>query len=258
MGNPVSDTDENGLRLGQETEELHHDRVSLALGKVMHQARQANEWTQKVIWLQGSTRSRRLSRNTRMKQITFEIGSRMKVGRLEAAEDGRQKKKKKKISYFCSELYGGMEPGEYDSILESLGGANPIIFGATKNEKDSYRRKLKSFCAENGKLFYMVKDSRREVVRKGEVNSVIHKAHHVALNHQGRNAVIEFISQRYYWSGIKADVSKFIQRCHQCQLNRVNLKMSTELRPIRPPHEPFSTKHGSLHYVGYLCPSSTD
>ncbi|KAK0416963.1 hypothetical protein QR680_012774 [Steinernema hermaphroditum] len=47
MGNPVSDTDENGLRLGQETEELHHDRVSLALGKVMHQARQANEWTQK-------------------------------------------------------------------------------------------------------------------------------------------------------------------------------------------------------------------
>ncbi|KAK0416961.1 hypothetical protein QR680_012774 [Steinernema hermaphroditum] len=251
MGNPVSDTDENGLRLGQETEELHHDRVSLALGKVMHQARQANEWTQKVIWLQGSTRSRRLSRNTRMKQITVSYFFTLSSFSLFLLVRNRKQDE-------GSELYGGMEPGEYDSILESLGGANPIIFGATKNEKDSYRRKLKSFCAENGKLFYMVKDSRREVVRKGEVNSVIHKAHHVALNHQGRNAVIEFISQRYYWSGIKADVSKFIQRCHQCQLNRVNLKMSTELRPIRPPHEPFSTKHGSLHYVGYLCPSSTD
>ncbi|KAK0413215.1 hypothetical protein QR680_006667 [Steinernema hermaphroditum] len=76
MGNPVSDTDENGLRLGQETEELHHDRVSLSLGKVMHQARQADEWTQKI-WLQGSTRSRRLSRNTRMKQITMAHRSRI-------------------------------------------------------------------------------------------------------------------------------------------------------------------------------------
>ncbi|KAK0417264.1 hypothetical protein QR680_012913 [Steinernema hermaphroditum] len=117
----------------------------------MHLARQANEWTQKDL----------ATRVNEKPPVVTEYEN--------EADNG-------------SELYGGMEPGEYDSILESLGGANPIIFGATKNEKDSYRRKLKSFCAENGKLFYMVKDSRCEVVRKGEVNSVIHKAHHVALN----------------------------------------------------------------------------
>lgn len=34
-------------RLDEETEELHHERVSLSLGKVMQQARQAKEWSQK-------------------------------------------------------------------------------------------------------------------------------------------------------------------------------------------------------------------
>ncbi|KAK0417263.1 hypothetical protein QR680_012913 [Steinernema hermaphroditum] len=104
----------------------------------MHLARQANEWTQKDL----------ATRVNEKPPVVTEYEN--------EADNG-------------SELYGGMEPGEYDSILESLGGANPIIFGATKNEKDSYRRKLKSFCAENGKLFYMVKDSRCEVVRKGEL-----------------------------------------------------------------------------------------
>ncbi|KAK0417764.1 hypothetical protein QR680_013195 [Steinernema hermaphroditum] len=46
-GNKQHNTDKNALRLDQETEELHHDRVSLSLGKVMQQARQAKEWTQK-------------------------------------------------------------------------------------------------------------------------------------------------------------------------------------------------------------------
>lgn len=37
----------NLLRLDEETEELHHDRVPLCLGKAIQQARQAKEWTQK-------------------------------------------------------------------------------------------------------------------------------------------------------------------------------------------------------------------
>ncbi|VDN28360.1 unnamed protein product [Gongylonema pulchrum] len=39
----------NPARLDEETEELHHERVSLTLGKVMQQARQAKEWTQKEL-----------------------------------------------------------------------------------------------------------------------------------------------------------------------------------------------------------------
>ncbi|KAJ1362976.1 hypothetical protein KIN20_022717 [Parelaphostrongylus tenuis] len=37
----------NTLKLDEETDELHHERVSLSLGKAMQQARQAKEWTQK-------------------------------------------------------------------------------------------------------------------------------------------------------------------------------------------------------------------
>lgn len=35
------------FRLDEETEELHHERVSLSLGKTIQQARQAKEWGQK-------------------------------------------------------------------------------------------------------------------------------------------------------------------------------------------------------------------
>uniref|UniRef100_A0A914HID0 HTH cro/C1-type domain-containing protein n=1 Tax=Globodera rostochiensis TaxID=31243 RepID=A0A914HID0_GLORO len=42
-------TDKNTAVLDAETEELHHERVSLNLGKVIQQARQAKEWTQKEL-----------------------------------------------------------------------------------------------------------------------------------------------------------------------------------------------------------------
>ncbi|CAJ0586482.1 unnamed protein product, partial [Mesorhabditis spiculigera] len=40
-------SNKNTLHLDEETEELHHDRVSLNLGKVMQQARATKGWTQK-------------------------------------------------------------------------------------------------------------------------------------------------------------------------------------------------------------------
>ncbi|VDM48059.1 unnamed protein product [Toxocara canis] len=46
-GNRQHVSDKNTARLDEETEELHHERVSLSLGKVIQQARQAKEWTQK-------------------------------------------------------------------------------------------------------------------------------------------------------------------------------------------------------------------
>lgn len=39
--------DKNTARLDEETEELKHDHVTLELGKVLQQARQAKEWNQK-------------------------------------------------------------------------------------------------------------------------------------------------------------------------------------------------------------------
>jgi len=40
-------TEKNTARLDEETEELHHEKVSLSLGNVMQRARQAKEMTQK-------------------------------------------------------------------------------------------------------------------------------------------------------------------------------------------------------------------
>ncbi|KAI6222454.1 HTH cro/C1-type domain-containing protein [Aphelenchoides fujianensis] len=39
--------DKNTLRLDEETEVLHHEKVPLELGKILQQARQSKEWTQK-------------------------------------------------------------------------------------------------------------------------------------------------------------------------------------------------------------------
>ncbi|KAF8373768.1 mbf-1 [Pristionchus pacificus] len=46
-GNRQHSAAKNTLRLDEETEELHHERVSLSLGQAMQKARQAKEWTQK-------------------------------------------------------------------------------------------------------------------------------------------------------------------------------------------------------------------
>lgn len=46
-GNRQHTAAKNTARLDEETEELHHDKVPLCLGKAMQQARQAKEWTQK-------------------------------------------------------------------------------------------------------------------------------------------------------------------------------------------------------------------
>ncbi|CAB3406053.1 unnamed protein product [Caenorhabditis bovis] len=46
-GNRQHTAHKNTLRLDEETEELHHERVTLSLGKIMQQARAAKNWTQK-------------------------------------------------------------------------------------------------------------------------------------------------------------------------------------------------------------------
>ena len=46
-GNRQHTANKNTLRLDEETEELHHEKVSLSLGKVMQQARATKNWTQK-------------------------------------------------------------------------------------------------------------------------------------------------------------------------------------------------------------------
>ncbi|VDN05555.1 unnamed protein product [Thelazia callipaeda] len=46
-GNKQHQANKNTARLYEETEELHHQRVPLTLGKVIQKARQAKDWTQK-------------------------------------------------------------------------------------------------------------------------------------------------------------------------------------------------------------------
>lgn len=41
--------DKNTAKLDRETEELHHDTVSLDVGRLIQQARQAKGWTQKEL-----------------------------------------------------------------------------------------------------------------------------------------------------------------------------------------------------------------
>lgn len=57
--NKQSSAAKNTAKLDRETEELHHDHVSLSLSRVIQTARQAKEWTQKELATVGIVRRRR-------------------------------------------------------------------------------------------------------------------------------------------------------------------------------------------------------
>ena len=48
-GNKQHSTNKNTAKLDRETEELHHDTVSLDVSKLIMQGRQAKGWTQKEL-----------------------------------------------------------------------------------------------------------------------------------------------------------------------------------------------------------------
>ena len=48
------------------------------------------------------------------------------------------------------------------------------------------------------------------------------KAHHEppTSGHQGKHRTYAAVATRFWWRGLKADVTRFVQNCHSCQINK--------------------------------------
>uniref|UniRef100_A0A1I7YTG7 RNA-directed DNA polymerase n=1 Tax=Steinernema glaseri TaxID=37863 RepID=A0A1I7YTG7_9BILA len=130
-----------------------------------------------------------------------------------------------------------MQVEEYDNLIAFI--RDGELRGSEKNDRDVLRRKAVNFICENDMLFFVKKgtDTRREVVKEGDTKGIRDQSYAAGMDHDmdagdGHGW--------YYWRGIQADVDLYLKSCHQCQMNRVSLGVSTQLRPIRPPHSPCS------------------
>ncbi len=87
--------------------------------------------------------------------------------------------------------------------------------------------------------------------------SVIRLAHDGVAGHMGVRKTCDRLQRRFFWPGLKRDVSKFIKTCHVCQLTgKPNQKIPVApLQPIPAMSKPF--EHLLVDCVGPLPRSKT-
>lgn len=134
-----------------------------------------------------------------------------------------------------------MEDSKYKEIWKYLKyGEYPE--GATKEAKRDIRRRGELFYLENEELYYKPKrgtDMPKKVVSSINKERIIQACHDnpVSGGHFGRDKTLNKISQKYYWKGMKDDVSKYINQCDKCQRNSNKPPMQApELHPVPVPN----------------------
>lgn len=100
-------------------------------------------------------------------------------------------------------------------------------------------KKLKEIKLVNGLLKY--KQS-RVYVPQGKLRLLVLKEEHDSpiAGHRGEKATIATVSRRYYWPGMKEDITHFVKTCVKCQLNRASYqKQAGLLQPLPIPPGPW-------------------
>ena len=90
------------------------------------------------------------------------------------------------------------------------------------------------------------KDGRRIVTGKMEHKRLLIQAHHdmPVYGHPGINKTYQLVNRKYWWPGMRQDVTNYIKGCAECQRHKVNTRPTkAALSPIFPEHEamPFET-----------------
>ena len=72
-------------------------------------------------------------------------------------------------------------------------------------------------------------------------NWIMH-AHHDEHGHRNATDTVKLIQKRYFWTGMSADVSKYVKQCMKCALNNRNTSqlISGLLHPREVPLQPFA------------------
>jgi hypothetical protein len=100
-------------------------------------------------------------------------------------------------------------------------------------------KKSKEIKLVNGLLKY--KQS-RVYVPQGKLRLLVLKEEHDSpiAGHRGEKATIATVSRRYYWPGMKEDITHFVKTCVKCQLNRASYqKQAGLLQPLPIPPGPW-------------------
>jgi hypothetical protein len=57
--------------------------------------------------------------------------------------------------------------------------------------------------------------------------------------HPGQNRMLELVSRRYYWAGMKGWIGRFVETCETCQRVRQTPGKELPLQPLEVPNRPF-------------------
>jgi transposase InsO family protein len=94
-------------------------------------------------------------------------------------------------------------------------------------------KKIHEFTLKNNKLFWIAKGLEKRVIRRNELEEVLHNLHGSQLSgHFNTEATFNRARENYYWPRMYREVENFVKSCDTCQ-RLGNKKKVNELHPIR-------------------------
>ena len=120
-----------------------------------------------------------------------------------------------------------MEDEEYLAFMAYLD-ENKYPDGWTKIQKRSLRLQSSSFRVIDGVLFRVDQDRHdRRVAKVGEVDQILRdlNSNSVGGGNFGMNAIVEKVSQRYWWKGFLSSAREFVKNCEICQRDNPSNKV---------------------------------
>jgi hypothetical protein len=141
---------------------------------------------------------------------------------------------------FRAELSSGMSEGIREAQAEDESLQDLIRNPRNKeNLPVTVRKQFHRYAWEDGLLLY---DNRIYVPEDKDVRLDLLRLHHNSsiAGHQGDARTLEYLSQKYYWPGMKAQVNRYIDSCETCQRSKGH-KQGISLKPLPIPALPGRT-----------------
>lgn len=161
--------------------------------------------------------SRRLTRWVEfLQQFEFEI--QYKPGSENTAADA--------LSRLC--VIDSNWPEHMFQYLED--GALPT--GLDEAQKLQISSESSKFLVQNENLFYTANGNKVPYISFCFRADLIHN-HHRSLGHMSASDLYQILQQRYYWPGMRSDISNWLESCTECQLSASNRK-SVATEPLHP------------------------